>query len=196
MISPSTVVHFQSNAIRGFLRLLLDTCSQVTLDSDSFIRRFRINTQQSPNPISVAVGGMKVAAMKQCNLALQSKFKEFILDIVVEVIPGSGLSYPVHDLAWNEQSQKWHVYSLADNAFYQKVVNIPSVDLILGAAYLPQVMQAETKVINELMLTNTNFGWTILGPSSESTQFLIQVLAGANKMCYLSVQDIDDRFRQ
>lgn len=52
---PSAVVQFQSNMVEGFLRVLLYPCFQVTLVADTFVHRFWINTQPSPNPISVAV---------------------------------------------------------------------------------------------------------------------------------------------
>lgn len=135
-------------------------------------------------------------AMKQCNLTLQSKLGEFILNIVAEVVPGNALRYAIHNLAWNEQSKNLQAYSLADSAFYQRVVNIPSVDLILSAAYLPKVLRSETKVINDLMLSNTNFGWVILGPSSEPNTIPIQVLVDPNEVCYLLIQDIDDRLHR
>ncbi len=193
VVLPSAVATFQSGLSRGTIRLLLDNCSQVTLISDAFVRKHRLATFKSENPKALAVGGVKFQVTRQCSLEIRSKVNKFTLQLTAEVVPTNALSYELHNLSVPGLQNLLRPFVLADSAFRQKIINIPKIDVLLGASCLPAVLLSENQNIKGLSLQNTQFGWTIMGPVPENP---LKISISTETSCNLSIQDIDDRLKQ
>ncbi len=177
IILPPVVTNFLCNHAEGTLRTLIDTCSRITFISYSFVRRHRLSTYAAPYPTALAVSGIKTLAVKQCSIELQSRLSKFAIKMVVNVITSSALAYSIRNVDIFTISNVLCSFELADPAFTKPVVDIPHVDLLLGAEYIPAILMGEVKKIDSFTSTP------------------IEILP-METSCLLAIQDIDDRLRQ
>lgn len=194
ILLPSAVVKFYVDEIFGILRVLMDNCSQVTLISDLFVRRHNLPTFKTNNPINLAVGGVKMSTSRQCQLTLRSRFNDFEITIVAEVVPKKALSYAISNLSMAEMSNKLRKFNLADPVFRKDMVDISEIDLLVGAADLPAILLSGMKKCRDCVLQNTQFGWTILGPVTRKPEISNEDKQPTTS-CMLAIQDIDERLK-
>lgn len=167
IVLPSAVVKFQCGKFNGIARILLDDCSQPTLISDLMVRKFKLPTSRnlSVDPIH-GVGFDDVQTSRVCSLKLGSRINSFEINIQAEVIPASAIRYAVNSVSWSkcpEQFKELKGLNLADPAFYSASPNIERIDILLGAEFSELCKLNETTQIENLVLRNTQFGWTLIG---------------------------------
>ena len=70
------------NNISGVTRVLLDNCSQPTLISEAFVRRYNIRVTNADESICVqGVGQTELNCQKMCRVVLVSRFSSFKIEI-------------------------------------------------------------------------------------------------------------------
>lgn len=92
VLLPTAVVNFACNNTHGMARVLLDSCSKLTLISDAFIRKFRLPTYSSVEEGVAGVGGVINSSFRS-SLRLSSQFEQFEICIDGKVVPQSSISY-------------------------------------------------------------------------------------------------------
>lgn len=188
---PSAVVKFVSKFKRGNARALLDACSQVTLIGDAFVKINKIPVYSAEeNPI--AVGGLKATVNKFVELELRSRFNDFKIIIHADIVPQKALSYVASNIEDCDLLKKIHKYDLAETAITSKALSIANVDMLIGANYLPQIMNQEMVTIENILLQDTKFGWAVSGlwnqkPTNEKAD---------SPSCFLTIQDIHDQLQK
>lgn len=164
---PSALVRFECEKVSGLVRILIDDCSQPTLISDAFVRKFRlpISKIDNNNPVH-GVGFDNLNVSHSCKLLLTSRINSFGIDIEAEVIPAAAIRYTVNSVSWKECPDRFREiknYQLADPAFYSPSPNIDNIDILLGAEFSELCKINESVQIEQLTLRNTQFGWTLIG---------------------------------
>lgn len=187
---PSAVVKFRAGNIKGLARILLDSCSQPTLVSNSFVKSFRLHTYRAPYATKIkGVGDVIVESDQLCALTLISRTSSFSLDIEADVVPAKTLSHTVNQASCKSIFETLSMYQMADPAFEKPVVNMPHVDLIIGSEYFEKIILNETRSAGSATLRNTNFGWVLSGavfePSSRNVVYSNHVTS--------TVSDIDEQ---
>lgn len=162
VILPTALVRFTCGKTTGVLRVMLDSCSQGTLVAEEFIRKFKLPTSRSSTIIE-GVGKGTITSQFSCKLNLQSRFRNFNIDVVANVVPKIAMPYSLKDLPFSDYHSSLKQLELADTAFAYPCVNAPPVDLLLGAEYYDECQGNETKQIGSLHLRLSRFGWTVSG---------------------------------
>ncbi len=163
VILPSAVVRFRCGKFEGKARILLDSCSQPTLVADSFVRRFKLRYNPLASPTDVSGVGGPVLSKNFISIELISRVTNFSVEVEAKIVPASSMSYSIHHTFEPEQIVALKSPKLADPAFSQKELNIPGIDLIVGAEFYEKCILNSSRSIGDLTLRQTVFGWTVSG---------------------------------
>ncbi len=175
ILLPTATVEFQCRHTKGLARILLDSCTQATLVSQTFIRRWKIPTSRSPEVMSLnSVGGPRLID-STCSILLKSRITKFTLDIEADIVPATSLTYRVQQLAIPDLCGKLKSLKVADLAWTKSELNIPCVDILLGAEYYEKCLNPERQEINGTFLHSTQFGWIVTGPVSPPLSVMLTI---------------------
>lgn len=134
-------------------RILLDSCSQVTLISENFVRKFKLPIfKYDSNLIVRGISDSVIQLRTSYFITLVSRAESFSLSVVAEVAPQTSVNYGINGVQVPESIYQFKGVLLADPAFLQNPVNVPNVDILLGAEYFEQCMLNETKSVESLSL--------------------------------------------
>ena len=116
---PTAIVNFKCGEKQGQCRVMLDSCSQPTLISDSFVNRFKlpINRGCSSCPVK-GIGGNIIKTDSSVDLTLLSRFESFELELQPNIVPASSLSYSVNYEIPARIHNQLHHFPLADNGVH------------------------------------------------------------------------------
>ena len=171
VLLPTVVTRFQSGDRYGNnCRVMLDSCSQPTLISDTFVRRFNLPIVSSKDPGPIKVGGINCNVRHSVFITIFSRSEPFKLTFEADVVPASALAYSVDRMIPASIHNQLRQFSLADDALRQPNIQISNVDILLGAEFYEQCLCNETRTIEGLRLRLTHFGWTVTGATEPSNQ--------------------------
>lgn len=162
--------------------------------ADDFVRKYKLPVVKAESPDSIrGVNRVPFVAKYECVLKVRSRVNGFELVMVAEVVPASALAYSVQQTVITDLFRKFIEVPLADTAFYEPRLHIPRVEILLGAEYYEAVLLNMTRNYKDLILRNTQFGWTITGPMQtwESKESVSQ-----SKFCNLTVQCVQEQLAQ
>lgn len=192
IILPTATVRFKVGNIQGFARILLDGCSQANLISRSFVNRWKIPSLRSEDSTAVhGVGGLSVISTEHCNLCLFSRTENFHLDITADIVPGSAIPYRLRQLAVPAIFEELQKLSIADVAYSNSELDIPSVDILLGAEFYEKVLKSEVREINGAFLRSTYFGWTVSGRVDIKSCAVTTTLS-----CHVTTTDVQNQLQK
>ncbi|XP_065203469.1 uncharacterized protein LOC135833627 [Planococcus citri] len=159
---PSAIVKYQCGDKSGTMRVLLDSCSQVNLISETFVKQHGLySTKVSQTSNIVGVGKLETSCSGVVNMTLQSRIENFEYCTHLSIV--DRIPYSLHNLFVDNFSSKVHQhgFNLADTAFYDRVVNIPAIDAVLGIEAYDKCVRGRTVKIESACLRDTTFGWTV-----------------------------------
>lgn len=160
-VLPSALVRFRCGDVTGLIRVLLDTGAQRSLINQAFVSQHHLPFSISKSLQNIAgVNNVKTNCNRFVNIELISRFKCFSLNVNATVYPTS-LPYTINNLSISKYSNRLREFALADPLFYEPVVNIPTIDLLLGIDAYDKVVTGEQVWIDSMCLRSTYFGWTI-----------------------------------
>lgn len=147
-------------------RVLLDSCSQVNLVSEDFVKKFKLPLQlKSTGHTSFTSATEGVTQVSHsCSMKLMSRVNGFSIAVVADVVPTSTLKYSTSGLSLPKDCQPIRGYPLADPAIAQDPVHVPVPDILLGAEYFETCILNDTRKFQALTLRNSQFGWVLTGP--------------------------------
>lgn len=181
VILPTAVVKLQCGDFVGAARILLDPCSQPSaLISREFVDENKLIRSLSSSSTTVkGVGGL-VNTTHECRFEIVSRFGNFSLSVKADIVPESVFSYSINNLRIGAVVQKLKLLTLADPAFLKPVVNIPVVNIIIGAEHYMKIIgsKPKIKVVDGVELFSTNFGWVIIGKASSSDELSPKFIRG------------------
>ncbi|XP_065219764.1 uncharacterized protein LOC135845228 [Planococcus citri] len=185
---PSALVKFVSGNKCGTMRVLLDSCSQLNLITNEFIKRNDLSTTNAPYPSKVAgIGDSETECNQIIEFSIESRVEDFKFcarfTVINNRIPYSVTNYIIGDFAEKVNERR---LNLADTAFYDRNVNINSIDAILGVEAYNLCVRNKTIFIESACLRDTVFGWTI-SSSIESARNTRH----SQPYCGLTIDNID-----
>ena len=162
VILPSVVVYVKDQSGRRTkARLLFDNCSQATLVTEEFIRRFKPRLERSRGTV-IGVNGSKSILNFRCKLIISSRFEDHERSIGLDVISNIGYIAPertLNDIKRAHNIERFGEESLANGR----------VDILLGAEYVEHCMLNRTWSIGDLVIRDTIFGCTAIGKHNYSS---------------------------
>ncbi|XP_065204048.1 uncharacterized protein LOC135834139 [Planococcus citri] len=190
---PSALVKFVSGNKCGTMRVLLDSCSQLNLITNEFIKRNDLSTTKAPYPSKVAgIGDSETECNQIIEFSIESRVEDFEFcarfTVINNRIPYSVTNYIIGDFAEKVNERR---LNLADTAFYDRNVNINSIDAILGVEAYNLCVRNKTIFIESACLRDTVFGWTI-SSSIESARNTRH----SQPYCGLTIDNIDQRLER
>ena len=193
LILPTAVVEFECNEKHGLARILLDICSQPTLISAGFVKKFQLATRDL-NEISIikGVGSTEISSTRSCRLMLKSRFSDFTVGIEADVVPASALSYRIANVQLERVFPQISRFNLADIAYDKPTVSIPSIDLIIGVEYYNKLFMNELfQTVENLTLHSSYFGWVISGSTQQDKANIAATFSYSN-----CISSIDEKIEQ
>jgi len=151
VLLPSAIVRFQCGEKSGFARVLLDSCSQPSLVSDVFVRKFKIPCHESKARIK-GVSVNSVGCSSAVKLSLYSRKRAFVMDIEADIVPAHCLSYSAAVSFPAKILQNLESPDLAEPALVNPGEKINSVDIVIGAKYYEDCMLGGTMKIDTLTI--------------------------------------------
>ncbi len=136
-------------------RLLLDSCSQATLVSEDFVRRFKLKLDRVQKVVS-GINNAKLAIKFCCRLTVSSRFENYALQIEPEVIANFGYIAPERLLHSIQRSNSIDRFGEIPHANGR-------VDILLGAEFVEKCLINSTRQIGDLVVRDTTLGATIIG---------------------------------
>ena len=113
----------------------------------------------------------RINSTRECQLELQSRFGPFSINIIADVAPEDSFGYRIDRLRIGAVVSKLKLMTLADPAFSKPVIDIPAVNIIVGAEHYKKILgsKSKSKNVDGVDLYLSNFGWVVIGklPSSE-----------------------------
>lgn len=103
---PFAVVKFICGNISGTMRILFDTCSQVTVISDSFVRKWHLMTSSQPYQSFEGIGGASTKVNRVYNIDLISRLKQFSINVDALVLPANTIPYSLTGVPVSKFSRK------------------------------------------------------------------------------------------
>lgn len=161
VVLPTVVVSFSCGNASGFLRAMLDCCSQVTLLADSVVEKFKLPITKSVNCVSGL--GSQVKSSYACNLTLMSRISRFQINVDASVVSQSAITYliPSDNLFASAEPPVSLKYA-------EKSLGYRSIDMIIGNEYYERCMLNSALTFDGIVFKETRFGWTPTGPISKS----------------------------
>ncbi|KAK7582689.1 hypothetical protein V9T40_014134 [Parthenolecanium corni] len=144
VILPSAIIRFSCNGVVGKARVLLDSCSQPTLVSNLFVRKFKFAVQRS-QPSSISGVGKNSINSSSFSIAYTANF----------AVPA-------------QLSADIRKYPLADPAWAHERLAIDRVDMIIDGKFYEQIICDESYWVGELKLRRTQFCYTVAGVAPQS----------------------------
>lgn len=174
VLLPTAVVTIVLGADRVVTaRALLDSCSQVNLISENFVKKFQMPVQSKSSGHTSFTGATEgiIQISQTCTLSIKSRINTFQLQLQTDVVPSETFKYTVESMNLPKVYQPIRGFPLADPAFANDPIIVPTPDLLLGAEYFETCMLNDTRQFGSITLRNSQFGWLIIGPMSrgEST---------------------------
>lgn len=169
VLLPTAVVRFQNRSRAGLVRILSDPASEVTMISESFVRKHRLRTHKSEILYAVeGVGENPVRCNKLCSIILKSRMSDFKMEVECLVVPSSAIKY----IKPTESVQA--LQSIVPNVEFAEA-NLPynSTDIIIGAEYVEDYLLNETIKVDRVTLRKSHFGWFAVGKAGESDPFAL-----------------------
>ncbi len=149
-----------ANVVLGWrkvaVRILLDSCAQTSLVTEAFVKRHRIPTYRHSTTITGATPGDFVSS-HAVTLRLASRTEKFELEIQAIVHPK--IPYDVDAKVVEQLRKQLSQFQLSENAS----LDHDSVDVLIGVDYLSKVITTEKKIIDNLILEASHFGWVAAG---------------------------------
>lgn len=162
VLLPSALVRFECGSISGVARVLLDSCSQATLISDVFVRKFKLPTYESNTRIK-GISASSVGSSSAVNLSILSRNKVFITELEADVVPAACLSYTAAVSFPPEILNRLENLNLAEPCLAKPGQKIDSVDIIIGSKYYEKCILDGVLRIDSLNLRRSKFGWVATG---------------------------------
>lgn len=166
VILPTAVVRVRlPSGVYVTARVLLDSCSQVNLMSESFIRKFKVPVQNKVlghTSFTGATDGI-VQVSQVCAVQLLSRVNRFSIDILADVVPANTLKYSINGVSLPKDSHQIRGFPLADPAIAEDPIHVPVPDILLGAEYFEACLLNDTRNFGKLTLRNSQFGWLLIG---------------------------------
>lgn len=172
VVLPSAVARFWCGKVCGKVRILFDSCSQATMVSDAFVRKFRLPVSRAEQGTTLAGVGGGVISNRTLKLFIGSRHDTFEIEIETDVVPASSLQYNVSAEIDSETVAKLRKFNLADPAFAKNHIRVSNVDMILGAEYYELCICNNSDRVGGIQLRLSKFGWTISGPFPASEKRL------------------------
>lgn len=163
VLLPTVVVSFECEAKRGYIRILLDTGSQMSVIVDSFVQRHKLRTHQSNVCLSGIDGDIQSSAF--CDVVLSSRHQNFYVLVSAEIIPASSLTYKIPSAVLEK------LKCIKFNAAEIKL-DYGFINMIIGAdVYYEIVENRKLKITGGIKFQDTKFGLVHVGPA-EINQFM------------------------
>lgn len=166
ILLPIAVVRIQCVNYTGSARILLESTFEVCIISDTFVREQGLFRFRSTNCLSVQGVGGSVNSTHECRLQLSFLFgTSFLINVVIDILPSSLFTYRIKKLQLGAVVNKLKLGTLADPAFIKPVVDIVTVNIIIGAKYFRKLLaqNSKFKVVDSVELMLINFDWVIMG---------------------------------
>lgn len=151
-------------------RALLDSCSQVNLISETFVKKHQMAVQTKSSGHTSFTGATEgvIQISQMCSVAIKSRINSFELKLQTDVVPAVTFKYSVENMNLPKQYQPIRGFPLADPAFANDPIVVPTPELLLGAEYFETCMLNDTRQFGSITLRNSQFGWLIIGPMNIS----------------------------
>ncbi len=189
IVLPSAIICFSCNGVIGKARVLLDSCSQPTLVSDLFVRKFKLAGQRSQPSSIGGVGKNSINSSSFVSFIVSSRVGDFKLSMDADIVPASSIAYTANFAVPAQLSADIRKYPLADPAWAHECLAIDRVDMIIGGKFYEQIICDESYWVGELKLRRTQFGYTVAGVAPQSI-----VRGSAFSGC--TIQEIDRTLRR
>lgn len=156
VLLPSAVVNVQVGSKIIKARVLLDSCSQVNLVSESFVKKHKIVSRSTLSTIACITPG-DLNACAAVSLSLKSRFGNFKLDIDADVV--GRIPYEVSPNTIKMLENVKLNFELAD-------CSLPSsnVDILIGAKHTSKILLGNKSFVGDLCFEESCFGWVAEGP--------------------------------
>lgn len=157
VLLPTAVANFECGNKFGLIRIMLDSCSQSEVITDSFIDKYNLPTHKTASVIS-GIGG-QIGSSSVCSITLKSRVSSFELSVEADVVPSSAIKYEIPvDKAFISR-EVLNSLKLADEG-----LNSRSIDLILGNRYYESCQLNAILTFEGVVFRSTQFGWAPTGP--------------------------------
>lgn len=160
VLLPTAVVKFVCGDVSGTCRILLDSCSQPNLISDTFVRKFKlpIGSVNYSNSIK-GVLSTPIQVSSSVSLKLVSNIRLYQIDVVADIVPASSMSYSAYFNSSSFIVERLRKFRLADPAFLKKNIAICNIDLIIGAEHFEKIICNKLYLIEKrLFVCLSQFG--------------------------------------
>ncbi|KAK7585901.1 hypothetical protein V9T40_000080 [Parthenolecanium corni] len=161
VVLRSAIIQFSCNGVFGKARVLLDNCSQHTLVSDLFVRKFKLAVQRSQPSSTSGVGKNSINSTSFVSFIVSSRVGDFKLSMDADIVPASSIAYKANFPGPAQLSTDIRKYPLADPAWADERLAIDRVDMIIGGKFYEQIICDDLYWVGELKLRNTQFGYTV-----------------------------------
>ncbi|KAK7603948.1 hypothetical protein V9T40_004221 [Parthenolecanium corni] len=189
VVLPSAIICFSCNGVVGKACVLLDSCSQSTLVSDLFVRKFKLAVQRSQPSSIGGVGKNPINSSSFVSFIVSSRVGDFKLSMDADIVPASSIAYTANFAVPAQLSADIRKYPLADPAWAHERLAIDRVDMIIGGKFYEQIICDESYWVGELKLRRIQFGYTVAGVAPQSI-----VRSSAFSGC--TIQEIDRTLRR
>lgn len=181
ILLPSAVVKVRIGSRCILARALIDSCSQVNLVTESFVRKNRLMKRPSATNI-VGVSPSSVKSSYVVSLTVESRYNEYQLQFDADVI--GRIPYEI-----TPETIKYLEAIDCQIEFADRGLQSTEVDILISAEYSSRILLGNKKFIGELCLEDSKFGWIAAGPLSKHTP-------ADSRCCCLSVtvEDVLSKF--
>jgi hypothetical protein len=191
ILLPTAIVNFNCHGIVGKARIMLDSCSQATLISDEFVKKFKLPIRKASLVSTIhGVGCASTKSSVVVDIKILSRDNKFELAIEADMISAEALNYQTNVRFESKIVRALQKLSLADPAYKQENSRVEKIDLLLGAEYFWSCICNESCKIDSLNLQLLKFGWLVSGPAP-----LVRS-ANAMKFAGLTLQSVEFDLRK
>ncbi len=186
MILPSAVVRVVVGLHWVRARILLDSCSQPTLISESFVRKHNLSVTNAYSQVHGL--GNSVQSSHFTNLTLVSRYGMEKLTITADVIPE--IPFNISKSVIADASLQFASYKLK---FAEMDTPFIGVDIIIGVQHHERCFYDEHRFVGDLCIRSSKFRWVILGPLQDNSS---NSFANSSFMNLYNIEDNLQKFWQ
>ncbi|XP_071562311.1 uncharacterized protein [Temnothorax nylanderi] len=195
VLMSTAVVNVQSNNNENFLRVLLDSASEVNFITLAACNRLNIKLESVCESIN-GLNNMNCAIDYGCQISMKSRTSGFELSLCCLVVPKITKKLPSFSINISKLPIPENL-KLADPLF----CNPGHIDALIGGEFFLQLLEAGKIELGESLpvLQNTKFGWVVSGPIPQHliTRRTTSRQLSNNHVCLITQQiSIDDTLRK
>ncbi len=197
VLLPTAVVRVLSKKFAQPARALLDSCSQVTMISEEYVKRNHIPVKPTNDNYVRGIASQSLSLNHSTSISILSRYDQSEMIIDACIVPQSALSYTVPGLQISKNSiQQFRNFDLADPAYYVSPIEQPKIDMLIGADYFEDCFLDERTTIDTLTLRSSKFGWVISGTVQTTFSYFIASNTIENPVYNFATFEIEHQLRK